>query len=517
MDKSSIKIKKEGNFMQENQNNQKANQTEELDINHLMQIRRDKLSELQEQGKNPFEITKFNRTNTAGEIKANYETFEQKDVTVAGRIIAKRIMGKASFCTIQDSDEKIQSYVSINDLGEESYKAFKTFDIGDIIGITGFVFKTRTEEISVHAKEVTLLSKSLRPLPEKFHGLKDTDLRYRQRYTDLIVNPEVKETFILRSKIISKIREILNEKGYLEVETPILNTISGGATAKPFITHHNALNIDMYLRIALELNLKRLIVGGFDKVYELGRVFRNEGMDIRHNPEFTMLELYASYQDYHDMMDITEEIFSRTAKEVLGTTKINYQGQDIDLAPGWKRISMIDSIKEVTGIDFNEIKTDEEAVALAKERNIEIPDKTKETRGDVISLFFDEYVEKTLIQPTFVYDYPVEISPLAKKSVKDPRLTERFEAFIGGREYGNAFSELNDPIDQYERFKKQVEAREAGDEEAGMMDEDYIQALEIGLPPTGGLGIGIDRMIMLLTDSASIRDVLLFPTMKPLN
>ena len=500
--------------MSENQNN---TQEQELDMNHLMQIRRDKLKELQEQGKDPYQITKFDRTNTAGEIKANYEKFEQKDVTVAGRIIAKRIMGKASFCTIQDCDEKIQSYVSINDLGEESYKAFKTFDIGDIIGITGFVFKTRTEEISVHAKEVTLLSKSLRPLPEKFHGLKDPDLRYRQRYTDLIVNPEVKETFILRSKIISKIREILNEKGYLEVETPILNTISGGATAKPFITHHNALNIDMYLRIALELNLKRLIVGGFDKVYELGRVFRNEGMDIRHNPEFTMLELYASYQDYHDMMDITEEIFSRTAKEVLGTTKINYQGQDIDLAPGWKRISMIDSIKEVTGIDFNEIETDEEAVALAKERNIEIPDKTKETRGDVISLFFDEYVEKTLIQPTFVYDYPVEISPLAKKSVKDPRLTERFEAFIGGREYGNAFSELNDPIDQYERFKKQVEAREAGDEEAGMMDEDYIQALEIGLPPTGGLGIGIDRLVMLLTDCSSIRDALLFPTMKPLS
>ena len=502
--------------MSENQNNQNNTQEQELDINHLMQIRRDKLKELQEQGKDPYQITKFDRTNTAGEIKANYEVFEQKDVTVAGRIIAKRIMGKASFCTIQDCDEKIQSYVSINDLGEESYKAFKTWDIGDIIGITGFVFKTRTEEISVHAKEVTLLSKSLRPLPEKFHGLKDPDLRYRQRYTDLIVNPEVKETFILRSKIISKIREILNEKGYLEVETPILNTISGGATAKPFITHHNALNIDMYLRIALELNLKRLIVGGFDKVYELGRVFRNEGMDIRHNPEFTMLELYASYQDYHDMMDITEEIFSRTAKEVLGTTKINYQGQDIDLAPGWKRISMIDSIKEVTGIDFNEINTDEEAVALAKERNIEIPDKTKETRGDVISLFFDEYVEKTLIQPTFVYDYPVEISPLAKKSVKDPRLTERFEAFIGGREYGNAFSELNDPIDQYERFKKQVEAREAGDEEAGMMDEDYIQALEIGLPPTGGLGIGVDRLVMLLTDCSSIRDALLFPTMKPL-
>ena len=500
--------------MQENNNN---NQTEELDINHLMQIRREKLQELQEQGKDPFEITKFNRTNTAGEIKSNYEKFEQKDVTVCGRIMAKRIMGKASFCTIQDCDEKIQSYVSINDLGEESYKAFKTFDIGDIIGITGFVFKTRTEEISVHAKEVTLLSKSLRPLPEKFHGLKDPDLRYRQRYTDLIVNPEVKQTFLLRSKIISNIRKILDEKGYLEVETPILNTISGGATARPFITHHNSLNIEMYLRIALELNLKRLIVGGFDRVYELGRVFRNEGMDIRHNPEFTMLELYAAYQDYHDMMDITEEIFSRTAQEVLGTTKITYQGQEIDLKPGWKRISMIDSIKEVTGIAFNEINTDEEAVKLAKERNLEIPDKTKETRGDVISIFFDEYVEKTLIQPTFIYDYPVEISPLAKKSPKDKRLTERFEAFIGGREYGNAFSELNDPIDQYERFKKQVEAREAGDEEAGMMDEDYIQALEIGLPPTGGLGIGIDRLIMLLTDAASIRDVLLFPTMKPLN
>lgn len=503
--------------MQENQNKNQNNEQEELDINHLMQIRRDKLKELQEQGKDPYEITKFNRTNTAGEIKSNYDKFEQKDVTVAGRIIAKRIMGKASFCTIQDSDEKIQSYVSINDLGEESYKAFKTWDIGDIIGITGFVFKTRTEEISVHAKEVKLLSKSLRPLPEKFHGLKDPDLRYRQRYTDLIVNPEVKDSFIIRSKIISNVRKILEEKGYLEVETPILNTISGGATAKPFITHHNALNIDMYLRIALELNLKRLIVGGFDKVYEIGRVFRNEGMDIRHNPEFTMLELYAAYEDFHDMMDITEELFSRTAKEVLGTTKIEYQGQNIDLAPGWKRITMVDSIKEVTGIDFNEINSDEEAVKLAKEKGIEIPDKTKETRGDVISLFFDEYVEKTLIQPTFIYEYPVEISPLAKKCPNNKKMTERFEVFICGREYGNAFSELNDPIDQYERFKKQVEAREAGDEEAGMMDEDYIQALEIGLPPTGGLGIGIDRMVMLLTNAASIRDVLLFPTMKPLN
>ena len=499
--------------MAENQNN---NQTEELDMNHLMQIRRDKLKELQEQGKNPYEITKFNRTNTAGEIKANYENFEQKDVTVAGRIIAKRIMGKASFCTIQDSDEKIQSYVSINDLGEESYNLFKTYDIGDFIGITGFVFKTRTEEISVHAKEVTLLSKSLRPLPEKFHGLKDIDLRYRQRYVDLIMNPEVKKTFEARSQIIREIRNILDEKGYLEVDTPMLNTISGGATAKPFITHHNALNIDMYLRIATELNLKRLIVGGYDKVYEMGRIFRNEGMDIRHNPEFTSIELYEAYADYHDMMDMVEELFSRCSQKVLGTTKITYQGQEIDLAPGWKRISMIDSIKEACGVDFNEINTDEEAVVLAKERGIEIPDKTKETRGDVISLFFDEYVEKTLIQPTFVYDYPIEVSPLAKKKKEDPRLTERFEAFIGGREYGNAFSELNDPIDQYERFKKQVEAREAGDDEAGMMDEDFIQALEYGMPPTGGLGIGIDRMVMLLTDSASIRDVLLFPTMKPL-
>ena len=500
--------------MQENQN---ENVEQELDLNHLMQIRKEKLDELKAQGKDPFEITKFNRTNTAGEIKANYEEFEQKDVTVAGRIIAKRIMGKASFCTIQDCDEKIQSYVSINDLGEESYKAFKTFDIGDIIGITGFVFKTRTEEISVHAKEVTLLSKSLRPLPEKFHGLKDVDLRYRQRYVDLIMNPEVKQSFVVRSKIISNIRKILNEKGFLEVETPILNTISGGATARPFITHHNTLDLDMYLRIALELNLKRLIVGGFDKVYEMGRVFRNEGMDIRHNPEFTELELYAAYQDYNDMMDITEELFSRTAMDVLGTTKVNYQGTEIDLKPGWKRITMIDSIKEACGVDFNEITTDEEAVSLAKERGIEIPDVTKETRGDVISLFFDEYVEKTLIEPTFIYDYPVEISPLAKRKPSDNRLTERFEVFICGREYGNAFSELNDPIDQYERFKKQVEAKEAGDEEAAMMDEDYINALEIGLPPTGGLGIGVDRLVMLLTDAASIRDALLFPTMKPLS
>ena len=500
--------------MQENQNNQ--NQEVELDENHLIQIRKEKLRELQEQGKNPFEITKFDRTNSAGEIKANYEQFENKDVSVAGRIIAKRIMGKASFCTILDSDEKIQSYVSINDLGEESYKAFKTFDIGDIIGITGFVFKTRTEEISVHAKEVTLLSKSLRPLPEKFHGLKDVDLRYRQRYVDLIMNPEVKETFRKRSQIISEIRRILDEKGYLEVETPVLNTISGGATARPFITHHNTLDIDMYLRIATELNLKRLIVGGYDKVYEIGRIFRNEGMDIRHNPEFTSIELYAAYENYHDMMDITEEIFKRCAMKACGTTKITYQGKEIDLGGEWKRITMIDAIKESCGVDFNEINTDEEAVALAKKRKIEIP-VGKETRGHIISLFFDEYVEKTIVQPTFVYDYPVEISPLAKKSPKDPRLTERFEIFIDGREYGNAFSELNDPIDQYERFKDEIAARENGDDEAGMMDEDYINALEYGMAPTGGLGIGIDRLVMLLTDAASIRDVLLFPTMKSLN
>ena len=505
--------------MSENNNNNSSNQNEveEIDINHLMQIRRDKLKELQEKGKDPFEITKFNRTNTAGEVKANYEEFEGKYITVAGRIIAKRIMGKASFCTIQDTDEKIQSYVSINDLGEENYKEFKTWDIGDIIGITGFVFKTRTEEISVHANEVTLLSKSLRPLPEKFHGLKDPDLRYRQRYVDLIMNPEVKETFIKRSRIISEIRRILDEKGYLEVETPVLNTISGGATARPFVTHHNALDIDMYLRIATELNLKRLIVGGYDKVYEIGRIFRNEGMDIRHNPEFTTIEFYEAYADYNDMMDISEELFSKCAMKVCGSMKITYQGQEIDLTPSWKRISMIDSIKEACGVDFNEINTDEEAVKLAEERGMEFADETKRTRGDVISMFFDEYVEKTLIQPTFVYDYPVEISPLAKRKTSDPRLTERFELFIGGREYGNAFSELNDPIDQYERFKKQVEAREAGDEEAGMMDEDFINALEYGMPPTGGIGIGIDRLVMLLTDSASIRDVLLFPTMKPLN
>ncbi len=490
------------------------NNQEQLDENHLIAIRKEKLKELQEKGKDPFKITKYNRTHLSSEVKENYDELEGKDVSVAGRIMAKRIMGKASFCTIQDSTGKIQSYVSINDLGEESYSAFKTYDIGDIIGIKGFVFKTRTEEISVHAKEVILLTKSLRPLPEKFHGLKDTELRYRQRYVDLIMNPEVKETFLIRSKIIKEIKNVLDKKGYVEVDTPILNTIAGGAAARPFITHHNTLDMDMYLRIANELYLKRLIVGGFDKVYELGRMFRNEGISIKHNPEFTNIELYSAYEDYNDMMNITEEIVSTVAQKVLGTTKITYQGTPIDLTPSWKRITMIDAIKEVTGVDFNTLNTDEEATNAAKKLGIEI-DGTLE-RGNVINLVFEEKVEETLIQPTFIYDYPVEVSPLTKRKPSDPRLVERFEVFIGGREYGNAYSELNDPIDQYERFLDQAKQKAAGNEEANDMDEDFIQALEYGMPPTGGLGIGVDRLIMLLTDSASIRDVLLFPTMKPL-
>ena len=499
--------------MQENENNM---QEQEIDMNQLMKVRREKLDKLKQEGKNPFEITKFNRTHTSKQVVDNYDELEGKDVTVAGRIMAKRIMGKASFVHIQDSEGKIQSYVSINDLGEESYQAFKEDDIGDIVGITGFVFKTRTGEISIHAKELTLLSKSLRPLPEKYHGLKDTDLRYRQRYVDLIVNPEVKDTFLKRTEIIKEIRRILDEKNFLEVETPILNTIAGGASARPFITHHNTLDIDMYLRIANELYLKRLIVGGFDRVYEMGRMFRNEGMDIKHNPEFTNIELYAAFADYHDMMDITEEIVSKTAQKVLGTTKINYQGTDIDLTPNWKRITMIDAIKEQTGVDFNSVETDEEAQKVAKELNVEI-DPIKTSRGEIINQVFEDKVEETLIQPTFIYDYPVEVSPLTKRKPSDPRLTERFELFIGGREYANAYSELNDPIDQYERFLNQVKQREAGDDEANMMDEDFVTALEYGMPPTGGLGIGVDRLIMLLTDQASIRDILLFPTMKPLN
>ena len=495
---------------------QNENQEVELDMNHLMKVRKEKLDNLIAEGKNPFEITKFNRTHTSEDIEKHYDELEGKDVTVAGRIMSKRIMGKASFCHIQDATGKIQSYVSINDLGEESYKQFKEDDIGDIIGITGFVFKTKTGEISIHAKELVLLTKSLRPLPEKFHGLKDTDLRYRQRYVDLIVNPEVKQTLEKRIKIIKEMRRILDEKGYMEVETPILQTIAGGATAKPFITHHNSLDIDMYLRVAPELYLKRLIVGGFDKVYEIGRNFRNEGMDIKHNPEFTNMELYAAYENMEDMMAITEELISTIAKNVLGTTKITYQGVEIDLTPAWRRVTMIDIVKEKTGVDFNEIETDEQAQEAARKAGIEI-DPIKTTRGDILAQFFDEKVEETLIQPTIVYNYPIENSPLAKKVPEDPRMTQRFELFIGGREYANAFSELNDPIDQYERFLAQVKAREAGDEEANMMDTDFVNALEYGLPPTGGLGIGLDRLIMLLTDEASIRDILLFPTMKPLD
>lgn len=495
----------------ENQNNMEP----EIDVNKLMQIRREKLDKLKEAGKNPFEITKFDRTHTSKQIVDSYSELEGKDVTIAGRLMAKRIMGKASFCHIQDSEGRIQSYVSINDLGEEDYKLFKEMDIGDIVGITGFVFKTRTEEISIHAKQVKLLAKSLRPLPEKFHGLKDPDLRYRQRYVDLIMNPEVKQTFLKRIAILREIKNVLDSEGYLEVETPILNTIAGGATARPFITHHNALDIDMYLRIANELYLKRLIVGGFDRVYEMGRMFRNEGMDYKHNPEFTNIEFYAAFQDYNDMMNITEKIIRTATKNVLGTEQIENQGTQIDLS-NFTRISMTDAIKKETGIDFNAIETDEEARKVAEKLKVEL-DPLKLTRGDIMNQIFEAKVEETLIQPTFITDYPVEVSPLTKRKASDTRLVERFELFINGVEYANAYSELNDPIDQYERFKKQVEAKNAGDEEANDMDEDFVNALEIGMPPTGGCGIGVDRLVMLLTNSASIRDVLLFPTMKPMN
>jgi len=484
------------------------------ELTEQIRIRREKLAQLQSEGQNPFEQTKFDVTKHSDEIKKEFETLENQDVAIAGRLMSKRVMGKASFCNIQDRNGTIQSYVSRNDIGDENYAAFKKFDIGDIVGIKGFVFKTKTGEISVHAKEVTLLSKSLQVLPEKFHGLKDQELRYRQRYIDLIVNPEVKDTFMKRSAIIKEIRNFLDNRGFLEVETPVLQSISGGAAARPFITHHNAMDIDMYLRIALELPLKRLIVGGFERVYEIGRVFRNEGISIRHNPEFTLLEVYQAFTDYEGMMDLTEDLFRTVAKNVLGTTKIQYGGHHLDLGQKFARITMTEAVKQYSGIDFDQVENTEEAKKLAKEHNIAFEDRHE--KGDILSFFFEEYVEKNLIQPTFIIDYPIEISPLSKKKADKAGFTERFELFIVGREYGNAYSELNDPIDQKERFLKQEALRAAGDEEANMIDNDFITALEYGMPPTGGLGIGIDRMVMLLTESVSIRDVLLFPAMKPL-
>lgn len=487
----------------------------EVQLSELLQVRRDKLKELQDNGRNPFEITKYDVTHKAEEIKENYSELEGKRVCVAGRLMSKRGMGKVGFCHLADITGQIQLFVKKDLLGEEEYAIFKKYDIGDIVGAEGEVFTTQTGEISVRVDKIVLLSKSLLPLPEKFHGLVDTDLRYRQRYVDLIMNNDVKNTFIARSKIIRSIRTYLDAKGFLEVDTPMLNTIPGGASARPFITHHNALDIDMYLRIATELHLKRLIVGGMEKVYEMGRQFRNEGMDIKHNPEFTTIEIYQAYADYHDMMDLTENLIRNAAKEVCGGEKIMYQGVEIDLSH-FERMTMIESVKKYANVDFDEIKTDEEAQAVAKAKGLEV-DPVKSTRGDIIALFFDEFVEDKLVQPTFITEYPVEISPLAKRKPTQPELTERFEVFITGREFGNAFSELNDPIDQRERFKAQVALREAGDDEASMMDEDFLMALEYGMPPTGGVGIGIDRLVMLLTDSYSIRDVLLFPTMKPLD
>lgn len=486
----------------------------ENQLSELLQVRRDKLKELQDMGKNPFEITKYDVTHKAQEIKDNYAELEGKNVSVAGRLMSKRGMGKVGFCHMADVTGQIQLFVKKDILGEDEYALFKKYDIGDIVGAEGEVFTTQTGEISIRVHKITLLSKSLLPLPEKFHGLVDTDLRYRQRYVDLIMNEDVKNTFIVRSKIIKAIREYLDNLGFLEVDTPMLNTIAGGASARPFVTHHNALDIDMYLRIATELHLKRLIVGGLEKVYEMGRQFRNEGMDIKHNPEFTSIEIYQAYADYNDVMDLTENLIRYAARQACGTEQITYQGVEIDLSH-FERLTMIDSIKKYADIDFNEIKSDEEAQAVAKAKGLEV-DPVKNTRGDIIALFFDEFVEENLVQPTFITDYPVEISPLAKRKPSQPELTERFEVFITGREFGNAFSELNDPIDQRERFKAQVALRDAGDDEANMMDEDFLTALEYGMPPTGGLGIGIDRLVMLLTDSYSIRDVLLFPTMKPL-
>ena len=485
---------------------------QEQDLNQLLKVRREKLSQLQEEGKDPFQITKYDVTHHSMEIKNAFEELEGKSVSLAGRMMSKRVMGKASFCSVQDLQGAIQSYVARDNIGEDSYKDFKKMDIGDIVGIKGEVFKTKTGEISIHATEVTLLSKSLNPLPEKFHGLTNTDLRYRQRYVDLIMNEDVKETFIKRSKIIASVRNYLNSQGFLEVETPMLVANAGGAAARPFETHFNALDEDFKLRISLELYLKRLIVGGMERVYEIGRVFRNEGLDTRHNPEFTLMELYQAYTDYHGMMDLTENLYRHVAQEVLGTTKISYNGVEMDLGKPFERITMVDAVKKYAGVDFNEIHTLKEARAVAKEHHVEYEERHK--KGDILSLFFEEFAEEHLIQPTFVMDHPIEISPLTKKKPENPEYTERFEFFMNGWEMANAYSELNDPIDQRERFKAQEELLAQGDEEANTTDEDFLHALEIGMPPTGGIGFGIDRMVMLLTDSAAIRDVLAFPTMK---
>ena len=493
----------------------KNNQPQEQDLNQILKARREKLAALQEAGKDPFVITKFEQTHHSQEIKDNYDALEGKTVTIAGRMMFKRVMGKASFCNIQDLQGNIQSYVARDSVGEEPYADFKKFDVGDLLGITGEVFKTKTGEISIHASEVTLLSKSLQVLPEKYHGLTNTDMRYRQRYVDLIMNQDVKDTFVKRSKIISCIRRYLDGQGFLEVETPMLVSNAGGAAARPFETHFNALDEDFKLRISLELYLKRLIVGGLERVYEIGRVFRNEGLDTRHNPEFTLMELYQAYTDYNGMMDLTENMFRHVAQEVLGTTTITYRGIEMDLGKPFERITMVDAVKKYADVDFTQINTLEEARAIAKEKHVEFEER--HTKGDILNLFFEEYVEEHLIQPTFVMDHPIEISPLTKKKPEDPNYVERFELFMNGWEMCNAYSELNDPIDQRERFKAQEAALAAGDEEANTTDEDFMNALEIGTPPTGGIGYGIDRLTMLLTDSPAIRDVLLFPTMKSLD
>ena len=493
-------------------NDQNAN-TQEQDLGELLRIRREKLAALKEEGKDPYEITTYTVTAYAKQIVDEYAELEGKEVRIAGRVMSKRDMGKASFIDIHDNSGRMQVYVRMNDVGEEPYKQFKKWDIGDIAGIAGTVFTTKKGEISVHATEVLLLSKSLLPLPEKFHGLKDTELRYRQRYLDLIVNPDVKDTFVKRSRIIREIRRFLDDRCFLEVETPVLHTVAGGAAARPFITHHNTLDIDMYMRIALELHLKRLIVGGFDRVYEIGRGFRNEGMSVRHNPEFTLLELYQAYTDYNGMMDLTESLIRTVAKNVLGTAVVPFDGVQIDLEKPFERLTMVDAVKKYAQVDFDTVETLEQAQALAKEHGIEF--EQRHLKGDILNLFFEKYCEEKLVQPTFIMDHPVEISPLAKRKPGNPAYTERFELFIIGREHANAFSELNDPIDQKQRFERQVELKNAGDDEATDMDEDFITALEYGMPPTGGLGIGVDRLVMLLTDSYSIRDVLLFPTMKP--